>query len=246
MEPAKTSLDGREPQLLALIPARAGSKGIPGKNMRLFAGRPLLAHAVACAVQAGIFNRIVLTTNSEEMAGAGRAAGAEVPFLRPAELAQDDTPMLPVMQHAVRYLEATGWVPDLIVLLQPTAPFRRVPDLVKAVELLRASPNLDSVVSVEEIPAHFSPHMAMKVEGQRLVPFLPEGLRVTRRQDAPKAYTRNGQFYVTRRQVLMEENSIYGDHCQPFITTHPAINLDTMEDWAAAEQLIRDIHGLPR
>ncbi len=223
--------------VVAVIPARAGSKGIPGKNLRLLAGQPLLAHTVELALRAGVFDRVVLTTDGEPIAALGRSLGAEVPFLRPAELAQDDTPMLPVLQHAVRFLVNQGWTPELVALLQPTAPFRRGPDLAEAIALLQASTEADSVVSVEAIPDHYSPHYAMKVISNRLVPFLPEGAQYTRRQDAPRAYTRNGQFYLMRRVTLLEKNSLYGDHCLPYVTRHKAVNLDTLEDWAEAERL---------
>jgi len=224
-------------RVLGIVPARSGSKGIPNKNVRLLAGIPLLARAVRAGVEAGIVDRVLLTTDSEEMAAVGRAAGAETPFIRPPDLAQDNTPMLPVIQHALRFVMDEGWTPDIVVLLQPTAPFRRKGDLVKAVELIRSSPETDSVVSVEAIPDHYAPHFAMKIEGGRLLPFLPEGLRVTRRQDAPQSYTRNGQFYVMRRTTLLEKDSIYGQICVPIVTTHKAVNLDTMEDWVEAEQL---------
>lgn len=223
--------------MLALVPARARSKGIPGKNLRPLAGLPLLARTIEWARNAGCFSRVVLTTDSEEFAALGRQHGAETPFLRPPELARDDAPMLPVLQHAARFLMDGGWTPEIVVLLQPTAPFRNPEDLLKALELLKHSPVADSVVSVEAIPDHYSPHYAMKIETGELVNFLPEGTRVTRRQDAPKAYTRNGQFYVMRRATLLEQNSIYGRHCLPFVTTHQAVNLDTLEDWAEAEKL---------
>jgi N-acylneuraminate cytidylyltransferase len=232
MRPAETG-----PKILAAIPARGGSKGIPGKNLRPLGGKPLLTRAIELARAAGVFGRVLVTTDSEAMAALARQAGAEAPFLRPADLARDDTPMLPVVQHAVRYVMAEGWSPDIVVLLQPTAPFRRVDDLGHALDLLQSSPGADSVVSVEEIPSHYSPHYAMKVETGKLLPFLPEGARVTRRQDAPKAYTRNGQFYVMRRTTLLEQNSFYGRHCLPFVTAHKAVNLDTPDDWAEAERL---------
>jgi N-acylneuraminate cytidylyltransferase len=92
-------------------------------------------------------------------------------------------------------------------------------------------------VSVEAVPHHYSPHYVMKIEHGQLLPFLAEGANLTRRQDAPEAYSRNGQFYMTRRPVLLEKNSIYGDHCLPYVTRHPAVNLDTLDDWAAAERL---------
>lgn len=230
--------------VLALVPARSGSKGIPGKNTRTLAEKPLLAHSIECAQRLGVFDRIVLSTDSPEMAAIGRSFGAEVPFLRPAELAADDTPMIAVLQHAVRTLSESGWSPEIIVLLQPTAPFRRDQDLAAALRLLQESPAADSVVSVELVPGHYSPYCVMKVTDGRLEHFLPDGAQVTRRQDAPQAFTRNGQFYLMRRSTLLGKNSIYGDHCLPFITTHKAVNLDTLDDWADAEGLLEEM-GIP-
>jgi N-acylneuraminate cytidylyltransferase len=232
-----------KPNVLGLIPARAGSKGIPGKNSRLLAGTPLLGRAVEFARASGCFDRIVVTTESGELAALGRGFGAETPFLRPAELATDGAPMLPVVQHAVASLSAAGWSPDIVVLLQPTAPFRRIPDLRAALDLLRTTPAADAVVSVEAIPGHFSPHWAMKIESGMLAPMFPDLAVPGRRQDVPRAYTRNGQFYVTRRATLLELDSIYGRCCLPYVTTHRAVNLDTIEDWAEAERLASAVFG---
>jgi len=182
-------------------------------------------------------DRVLLSTDSAEFAEVGRQAGAEVTFIRPAELARDDTPMLPVIQHAIRQVISSRWCPEIIVLLQPSAPFRLPQDIAQAVEWLVANPQFDSVVSVEMVPEHYSPYFVMKVENDRLLPFMPDGLKIARRQDAPKAYTRNGQFYVMRRETLLEKNSIYGENCFPFITSHEAVNLDSMDDWTAAEKL---------
>ena len=223
--------------VLGLVPARAGSKGIPTKNIRLLAGVPLLSRAITSGLDSGVMDRVLLTTDSAEFAKIGIKAGAEVPFIRPPELAQDTTPMLPVIQHALRFVMEAGWTPDIVVLLQPTAPFRSPHDIAKAVELLCVNPQCDSVVSVERVPEHYSPHFVMKVENNRLLPFMADALKITRRQDAPKAYTRNGQFYVMRRETLLEKNSIYGENCFPFVTSHEAVNLDSMDDWVAAEKL---------
>lgn len=225
------------PDVLAIIPARAGSKGIPGKNLRSLAGVPLLARTIQWAHETKCFSRVLLTTDSPEFAALGKEHGAETPFIRPPELAQDNTPMLPVLRHAVDWVIQNGWTPEIIVLLQPTAPFRKATDLYRGLESLRADPSADSVVSVEAIPDHYSPHYAMKIEAGGLLPFLPEGARVTRRQDAPRAYSRNGQFYIMRRQTLMEKGSIYGQNCLPLVTVHKAVNLDTLDDWEEAEKL---------
>src|SRR5688500_6214722 len=137
--------------VLALVPARGGSKGIPGKNIRPLAGRTLLEYVARAAAEAQVVGRVVLTTDDERIAGEGRRLGIEVPFLRPAALAADDTPMLPVIEHAVQWLEQADWSPDIIVLLQPTSPLRRGAHVRASVEELRSS-GADSVVTVVELP----------------------------------------------------------------------------------------------
>jgi len=226
-------------QLLGIIPARGGSKGIPGKNIKLLGGKPLIAYTALAAQSAGIFSRVILTTDSEEIAEVGRQCGVEVPFIRPPELARDETPMLPVLQHAVNWILSQDWNPDAIVILQPTAPFRRSTDLRSAFDLLNAHSEIDSVVSVEPVPEHYAPHFVMKIEGERLLPFMPDGLRITRRQDSPKVFSRTGEFYFTRIKTLMEENSIYGKNCRPYVVDHPhRVNLDTLDDWNEAERIV--------
>jgi CMP-N-acetylneuraminic acid synthetase len=149
--------------VLAIVPARGGSKGVPGKNVRLLCGRTLLEYTAAAARDAAVIDRIVVSTDSEEVAAAGRAAGLEVPFLRPAALAQDDTPMLPVIRHAIDEVTRAGWTPELVVLLQPTSPLRRPDHVARAVDLLRSS-GADSVVAVVEVPKHLSPDYVMRID----------------------------------------------------------------------------------
>jgi CMP-N,N'-diacetyllegionaminic acid synthase len=228
-------------RVIALVPARAGSKGVPGKNSRILFGKPLLGLAIETAKRIEAVDRVVLSTDSPELASIGLAFGAEVPFLRPPELANDSTPMLAVVQHAVRALEEQGDRPEIIVLLQPSAPFRRVKDITAALDILKNTPAADSVVSVELVPPHYRPAYVMVIENGRLLPFLPDGIHLTRRQDAPPVYTRSGQFYIVRRSTLIEKQSIYGDYTIPFITTHRAVNIDTLEDWESAERLAKEL-----
>jgi CMP-N-acetylneuraminic acid synthetase len=222
--------------VLAVVPARAGSKGIPGKNVRPLAGRPLLAYAADAIRGSGVVDRAVLTTDSEEIRALGRELGLEAPFLRPAELAQDDTPMQPVAEHAVATLEAEGWSPELVLVVQPTAPLRRGEHLRRAVELLRET-GADSVVSVVPIPPHLSPEYAMRVDDGRLVPFLPRGAEIRRRQDARPAYSRDGTVYAVRRDVLLERHDLYGADCRPLVLSpEESVNLDAPADWEEAER----------
>jgi len=224
--------------VLAIVPARGGSKGVPGKNVRRLGGRTLLEYTAAAARDAAVIDRIVVSTDSEEVAAAGRAAGLEVPFLRPAALAQDDTPMLPVIRHAIDEVTRAGWTPELVVLLQPTSPLRRPDHVARAVDLLRSS-GADSVVTVVEVPKHLSPDYVMRIDAGVLRPFLPEGERVTRRQDVRPAYSRDGTVYAFRRDTLDRCGSIYGDDCRPLIIdARESLSIDTPEDWAAAEKIL--------
>jgi CMP-N,N'-diacetyllegionaminic acid synthase len=222
--------------VLALIPARAGSKGVPGKNTRLLAGRPLLAYAVDAARRSGLVDRVLVSTDSEEIAAVARSSGAEVPFLRPSDLAGDASPMLPVVQHAVAALEGSGWIPEIVLLLQPTSPFRTPEHVRAAVALLRES-GADAVVSVTEVPRHLSPDYVMRVEQGRLMPFLPQGAAIARRQDARVAYVRDGTVYAFWRRTLAEQGSIYGRDCRPLVLpASESITIDTLADWAEAER----------
>jgi CMP-N-acetylneuraminic acid synthetase len=202
-----------------------------------------LAYVADAARASGAVDRVVLTTDGEDIAELGRAVGLEVPFMRPVELAQDDTPMLPVVEHAVAALEADGWTPDIIVLLQPTSPLRRPEHVRRSVELLRET-GADSVVSVVEVPRTLSPDYVMRIEAGRLVPFLPDGERITRRQDARVAYERDGTVYTFWTRTLRETHSIYGRDCRPMILDpSESLGLDTPDDLAEAE---RRIAGGPR
>jgi CMP-N-acetylneuraminic acid synthetase len=225
--------------VLGLVPARAGSKGLPGKNLNLLAGRPLVAYAADAARDSGVIDRIVLSTDSEEIAAAGRAAGLEVPFMRPAELAGDETPMFAVIEHALTALRSTGWNAELIALLQPTSPLRTGRHVRDAVALLRDT-NADSVVTVVEVPRHLSPDYVMRIEDGVLRPFLPDGARVTRRQDARPAYAREGTVYACWRRTVETFGDIYGRDCRPLlIDPAESLSIDSAADWDEAERRLQ-------
>ena len=231
--------------VLGLIPARAGSKGLPGKNIRLLHGKPLLVYAAEAARASGVVDRVVLSTDSEQIAEIGRASGLEAPFLRPAELAQDDTAMLPVIEHALTSLEEQGWAPQIIVLLQPTSPLRTPAHIRQSVDMLQET-GADSVVSVIELPHHCSPDYVMRIEGNRLVPFLSDGKRVTRRQDARLAYVRDGTVYTFWRRTLRDQGSLYGQDCRPMvIRASESLTIDDPEDWAEAERRLGPMKAAP-
>jgi CMP-N,N'-diacetyllegionaminic acid synthase len=223
--------------ILGLIPARAGSKGIPGKNLRPFCGRPLIAHAIHAAQQCPLIDRIVVSTDSEEIAAAARTFGADVPFLRPSAIAQDETPMVAVVDHCVDALERAGWQTAMVVLLQPTSPLRRPAHITRAVTLL-CETGADSVVSIVPVPATHSPDYVMRIANGRLEPFLPESAKVMRRQDARTAYERDGTVYAFWRETLRRHGNIYGADCRPLeLPAGESIALDTPADWEYGEYL---------
>jgi CMP-N-acetylneuraminic acid synthetase len=224
--------------VLALVPARGGSKGVPDKNVKPLAGHSLLDYTARAARGSGVIDRIVLSTDSLDIANAGRRAGLEVPFMRPATLAADDTPMVPVVVHALAELSRQGWSPAMIVLLQPTSPLRRPDHIRAAVNLLRNS-GADSVVTVVEVPRHLSPDYVMRIEDGRLKTFLPDGERLTRRQDARPAYSRDGTVYAFRRSTIEKSGGIYGEDCRPLlIDPSDSLSIDSPADWDEAERLL--------
>jgi CMP-N-acetylneuraminic acid synthetase len=223
--------------ILGLVPARGGSKGVPGKNERPLAGRPLIAYTADAARRSGVIDRLVLSTDSAEIAAIGRAEGLDVPFMRPAALAADETPMAAVIAHALESLPGAAEA-DVIVLLQPTSPLRRPDHVRDAVALLRST-GADSVVSVTELPRHLSPDYVMRIDGGRLRPFLPDGASLTRRQDARPAYSRDGTVYAFRRATFERTGSIYGDDVRPLvIAAADSLSIDSPADWDAAERIL--------
>ena len=224
--------------VLGLVPARGGSKGVPGKNVRPLAGHTLLEYTARAARESRVLDRVILSTDSLEIADAGRRAGLEVPFLRPVALAADDTPMVPVIEHALGEIARHGWSPDIVVLLQPTSPLRRPDHIRDAVAMLRET-GADSVVTVVELPCHLSPDYVMRIDEGRLKPFLPEGARVTRRQDARPAYSRDGTVYAFRRSTIEQLGGIYGNDCRPLlIDTSDSLSIDSQADWDEAARIL--------
>lgn len=227
--------------ILGLIPARGGSKGVPGKNIRLLCGRPLLAWTIAAARDAAVFDRLVLSTDDPAIAAVGLVEGTLVPFLRPDALAVDTTPMRDVVRHALAAEAAAGHAPDIVVLLQPTSPLRRPGHIREAADIMRAG-DCDSVVSVAPVPAHLCPDFVMAIREGVLRPFLPEGAEVRRRQDVRPAWYRDGTIYAFHRATFETFGDIYGRACRPMIVdTRYSLSIDTLADFAEAERRLADI-----
>lgn len=229
-------------KILGVITARGGSKGILGKNIKDLCGMPLIAYTIKSAQESGIFDRIILSTDDPKIAEVAKKYGCEVPFMRPAELAQDATPHLPVLQHAVSWLkEHENYMPDLVANLQPTAPLRQPRHLKEGLELLKKL-DADSVVSVVEIPGHYSPYWAVICDEDglgRLFTDEPIRKRIPRRQNFPqKTYSNSGAFYIFKTELLFdpEEPNLYGDKVAIYpMEKKYCVNIDEPDDWFLAE-----------
>ncbi|HMN60440.1 MAG TPA: acylneuraminate cytidylyltransferase [Anaerolinea sp.] len=230
-------------EVLAIIPARGGSKGIPRKNIKVFAGHPLIAYSIQAGLQARGVSRVIVSTDDEEIAAVARAYGAETPFLRPAELAEDRTLDLPVFQHALDWLaEHEGYRPEALVQLRPTSPVRP-PDLVdQAVETLLAHPEADSVRGV--VPAGQNPHKMWRIDAEtgRMrnlldVPGVAEPYNAPR-QALPPVYWQTGHIDVVRASTV-RGGSMSGAVILP-VMVDPAytVDIDTPKDWARSEWLV--------
>lgn len=226
-------------RILALIPARGGSKGVPGKNLRPLGGRPLIGWTIASALEADV-GPVVVSTDDVAIADVARRLGAEVPFLRPAELADDRTPTLPVVVHALDELARTGRDFDAVCLLQPTSPFRR-PGVINECITLLDDTGADAAVTVQPTAAEYHPDWAYDLG--------PDGaLRlhngdeepVRRRQDLQPVFHRDGAVYVTRATVL-RSGSLYGVDVRGVVTSGPSVNIDTPDDLVTAERVAAEL-----
>jgi len=227
-------------RVLGIVTARGGSKGIPRKNIAPLLGKPLLAYTAEAALHAKRLTRIILSTEDEEIARVGREYGLEVPFMRPAELARDDTPTIPVLQDVVRRLENAGEAYDAVLALQPTNPFRLAEDIDGAIELLERT-GADSVIAFVDVGEKHPARMKfIEPEGRVIDPPFAEAFEGQRRQDLPNVYLREGSIYLTRRGVLIEQNSLKGSDCRAWIIPQERYcNIDTPFDFFVAEQMLK-------
>lgn len=230
-------------RVLGIITARGGSKGVPGKNLKLLGGKPLIDYTIDAANDTPL-DRLILSTEDAKIADVARSLGCEVPFMRPADLARDDTPHLPVIVHAVQWMrDNAGYVPDIVLTLQPTSPLRSAADIAAALRMLELS-DADSVVSVNEVPAHAHPMRMLRVGADGFATLFATGepvrKRINRRQDLPQAWVMNGAIYACRTHVLFDtEPSLYGDRVVAYpMPPERSISIDTLEDWAEAERAL--------
>lgn len=230
-------------RILGLIPARGGSKGIPGKNIKLLGGKPLIQYTSEIALQSKFLSKVVLSSDNESIIEVGRRLGLEIPFTRSAELAKDDTPTISVIKHVLDFYESNGEIFDAVCLLQVTSPFRTIEFLDEAIQKF-IEEDSDSLISVLEVPHEYNPHWTFELnEKEHLKIATGDKKIITRRQELPKAYHRDGSIYLTKTTVIREQSSLLGDSISYIESLRDRyVNIDTEKDWKIAEDLIERIY----
>ncbi len=230
---------------IVVIPARGGSKTVPGKNVRLIAGKPLLAWSVEAALASAQFSRVIVSTDNAQIADVAKRAGADVPYLRPTELAQDDTSTVAVALHMLDWLEQNGdSLPDWVMVLQPTSPLRTADDINNTVEMTRSG--APSVASVTEAIPH--PYLAGKIRGDGVLYGVPAlELQDNRRQSFPDLYALNGAIYYNRSQAIRTERKMVTADTHAYVMPpERSLDIDSPWDFYLAELILKDPYGQKR
>lgn len=224
-------------KILALITARSGSKGVLDKNIRMLGEKPLIAYSIEAALNSNSIHRTIVSTDSEIYAGISKNFGAEVPFLRPAYLAEDSSASIDVVLHALEYLTEKGDHFDAVCLLQPTSPFRSKDFIDRAINQFIES-DADALISVVPVPHEFNPHWTFEPNKDNYLKIATgEKSIIKRRQELPPAFIRDGSVYITKTSVLLGQKSFYGERLT-YIVNDPtlSVNIDTEQDWKKAEE----------
>ena len=234
-----------ERTVLGIVPARGGSKGIIRKNIRVLDGKPLLAYTAMAAQQSARLSRVLLSTDDPEIGEIGKAAGLEVPFLRPAELALDSTPMIDVVLHAIHWAEDHGERYHAICLLQPTSPLRSAKTIDRCIARLWER-ETDCVVSVRPVPAEYNPHWVyFETPDGLLRPSIGDSEPIPARQLLPPAYHRDGSIFVAKTEAVLTHGSLYGTKTVGVVSPEDeACDLDTEEQWEMLERKLKSAHNL--
>ena len=223
--------------ILAIIPARGGSKGLPRKNIKPLLGKPLIAWTIEQALNSKYIDKVIVSTEDEEIAEISKKYGAEVPFLRPKELAKDDTPTIDVIEHLIKTLNQKF---DLILLLEPTSPIRKKTDLDNLISKFVDNYDIyDSLVTIGEIHLE-NPFISKKIAGNYIKPFIETNISITRRQDYPKVYFPYGVAYLAKTNILIQYKTFYGEKTGYFlIERYQCYEIDDIYDFIAVESIMK-------
>ena len=224
---------------IAVIPARGGSKRIPRKNIKEFCGKPMIAYAIIAAKESGLFDRIIVSTDDEEIAQIAKKWGAETPFVRPVELANDHTATAPVIAHAIEACQAQGWQFDNVCCIYPSVPFIQIKDIIEAFGRLAES-KADYCFPVTDYPSAIQRALKLLSDG-KIQPFYPE-FQLTRTQDLAPAYYDAGQFYWGKSDTWLTNPRIHSSALGYPIPNWRVVDIDTPEDWIRAELIYRALN----
>lgn len=225
-------------KVLAIIPARGGSKTIPKKNIKVLGGEPLIGYSIRSALESKLITTIMVSTDDVEIALIAEEYGNFIPFMRSNELALDHTPTVEVVVDILNIYKSKGIVYDAVILLEPTYPFRRKGEIDDCINKFKNS-GADSLISVIEVPSQFNPHWVFETNQEDSLEKSIPGKLIGRRQVLPKAYARDGSIYITKTSTLLNQGCLYGNRIAYSVnTSDKAVNIDSMDDWFRAEQLI--------
>ena len=225
-------------RVLGIIPARGGSKGVPGKNKKMLGTKPLIAHTIEAAKKSTLLTDIVISTDDSEIQAIGQEYGVEVPFLRPAHLASDTAKSIDVVRHALDFLKDKERVYDAVCLLQPTVPFREAQSIDEAISTY-VQQELDSLISVLPVPHEYNPHWVFVPKDDTLAISTGDEEIIGRRQELPQAYHRDGSIYITATS-LIEQHTFFGKRLGYVVSKlENHVNIDTLDDWQKAENILK-------
>ncbi len=230
----------KKPKILAVITARGGSKGLPGKNIIDLAGKPLITYTIEAALKSKHIDKVMVTTDDKKIAEISKKFGAEIPFIRPKYLARATTHSPPVVEHAVKFLQKKGEYYDLVLTLQPTSPLRKTKHIDEAINLINKS-SFESVMSVK--PVEFPPFWLVKIKNNRAVPIIDDGIDYFKkeRQQLQKTYQPNGAVYVTRTNTLLNKHVIISKNCGiTIMNNESSLDIDTAEDLEEIRKVIKN------
>tara|TARA_B100000287_G_C20659754_1_gene789783 strand:- start:813 stop:1526 length:714 start_codon:yes stop_codon:yes gene_type:complete len=228
-------------KILGVIPARGGSKGIPKKNLVNLGGKPLIAHTIECAKSAKLLTDFIISTDDNEISKVSETFGGKVPFLRPKNLATDSALSTSVIKHALKKMEEIKNIKyDYVMMLQPTSPFRKSTDIDSSIDMIINS-NADSLISVVDVEGNHPFRMKRITGKNKLVNFIDQGFEDMRsRQELPKVYIRSGTIYLSKRELILNNNSFVGENCIAYtIPNERSVNIDTELDLMLAKTLFK-------
>jgi len=234
-------------RILGIIPARGGSKGVPGKNTKLLNNIPLINYTLEAAIQSKLLTKIIVSSEDENILKyASKYSKIEIPFIRPSELSDDKAPTFGVIKHALNFFDSKGELFDAVCILQTTTPFRNYNDIDRSIKIF-IEKEADTLISVRKVPDEYNPHWCFEEKNGFLEISTGDKYIIPNRQSLPDTYFRDGSIYIISRQNLISRHTLLGKKITYLISSSPLhVNIDTLNDWTLAESIIKEIENEKR